>query len=490
MFKRRDSSENPQPQFWVETKRLPKATASTFYRKLDDTLAAIGFTEGVRDLCQPAYADAARGGRPGIDPAVYFKMLMIGFFENLPSERAIASRCADSLSLRAFLGYQLDQDTPDHSSLSVIRNRLGEQIYQSALELVLKGLRNHGLLKGRHLGIDSSVIEANASLRELVHRNTEEQYWDYVKRLAAAAGIDPTDTKAVRQFDRKREGRRTSNQDWVNPHDPDAKVGVTKHGACDMIYKPEHITDLESGAIVAATVRHGNDGDTTELCQRVLAAGGTLSRVCEDPQQNKVLRSLTADEGYFSVEEICGLQAERIRAVIGDPYASQRRKDKQSPLIKQILTKARRAVKSASGKALLRKRGEYLERSFAHVLDHGNLRRATLRGTANLTKRQLAGAIAFDLSLLMRKLTGCGTPKQWLAAARQAFFGLIEWFLRTLSRLTGRHIGRQMTFQRNYCIYQLAEELVRGPPSFSNSMIFQQSASGGAITFTFGRNNH
>ncbi|MEO5914876.1 MAG: transposase, partial [Luteolibacter sp.] len=300
MFKPRDTAADAQPQFWVETKRLPKATASTFYRKLDETLDRIGFTEGVREICQPAYADSSRGGRPGIDPAVYFKMLMIGFFENLPSERSIASRCADSLSLRAFLGYQIDQDTPDHSSLSVIRNRLGEEIYQSALELVLKGLRDHGLLKGRHLGIDSSVIEANASLRELVHRNTEEQYWDYVKRLAAAAGIDPDDTKAVRQFDRKREGRSTSNQEWVNPHDPDAKVGVTKHGACDMIYKPEHITDLESGAIVAATVRHGNDGDTKELTSRVLAAGTTLARVCDDPKQEQVLRSLTADEGYFS----------------------------------------------------------------------------------------------------------------------------------------------------------------------------------------------
>src|SRR5690606_32951909 len=150
--------------------------------------------------------------------------LMIGFFENLPSERAIASRCADSLSLRAFLGYSIEEATPDHSSLSVIRNRLGAEIFQAALELVLSGLVAHGLLKGRHLGIDSSVIEANASLRELVHRNTEEQYWEYVKRLAAEAGIDPDDTKAVRRFDKKREGRKTSNKEWVNPHDPGRRL--------------------------------------------------------------------------------------------------------------------------------------------------------------------------------------------------------------------------------------------------------------------------
>jgi len=427
MFGKRDTKKETQPQFWIETRRLPKATASTFYRKLDETLDRIGFTEGVREICLPAYADAARGGRPGIDPAVYFKMLMIGFFENLPSERSIASRCADSFSLRAFLGYELDEETPDHSSLSVIRGRLGTEIYQAALELVLKGLFEHGLLKGRHLGIDSSVIEANASLRELVHRNTEEQYWNYVKRLAAEAGIDPDDTKAVRRFDKKREGRKTSNEEWLNPHDPDAKVGRTKHGACDMIYKPEHITDLDSGAIVAATVRCGNEGDTKELAQRVLAAGEVLARACDDAGQKRVLQSLTADEGYFGVEEICGLQAERVRTIIGDPHASKRRKDKQDATVRQVLSKARRAVKSASGKALLRKRGEHIERSFAHVLDQGGLRRTTLRGQANLIKRQLAAALTYDLSLLMRRLTGHGTPKQWLAAAAKAVSRVWRW---------------------------------------------------------------
>jgi transposase len=416
MFETRKAAAESQQEFWIETRRLPQATASTFYRKLDETLDSIGFAAGVREICLPAYADSYRGGRPGIDPAVYFKMLMIGFFENLPSERAIASRCADSLSLRAFLGYGLEEATPDHSSLSVIRGRLGTAIYQAAFELVLQGLRQHGLLKGRNLGIDSSVIEANASLRELVHRNTEEQYWEYVKRLAAEAGIDPDDTKAVRRFDKKREGRKTSNQEWVNPHDPDAKVGVTKHGACDMIYKPEHITDLDTGVIVAAEVRCGDQGDTVGLAERVLAAGEVLARVCDDPRQTKVLASLTADEGYFALEEVCSLQGELVRVVIGDPHASKRKTDNQDPMVRQVLRKARQAVTSKSGKALLRKRGEHLERSFCHVLDHGKHRRATLRGRKNLTKRQLAAAFTHNLSLLMRHLTGHGTPKQWLAA--------------------------------------------------------------------------
>lgn len=433
MFKSREAAKETQQEFWIETRRLPQATASTFYRKLDETLDEIGFTAGVREICRPAYADASKGGRPGIDPAVYFKMLMIGFFENLPSERAIASRCADSLSLRAFLGYGLEESTPDHSSLSVIRNRLGAEIFQAAFELVLTGLVAHGLLKGRHLGIDSSIIEANASLRELVHRNTEEAYWDYVKRLAAEAGIDPDDTKAVRRFDKKREGRKTSNKEWVNPHDPDAKVGMTKHGACDMVYKPEHVTDLESGAIVAATVRCGDEGDTGGLAERTLAAGATLSRVCEDPKQERVLGSLTADEGYFAVEEVGCLQAERVRVIVGDPHASKRKPEKQDGIVRGVLWRARRAVRSKSGKALLRKRGEHLERSFCHVLDHGGLRRATLRGRENLTKRQIGAALTYNLSLLMRHLTGHGTPKQWLAAVRVALLGL----LRLLSRMLG-----------------------------------------------------
>ena len=363
MFEERDVKAPRQEEFWVARDRLPALAAGKFYRKLDETLEAIGFPEQVRELCRPAYKDASVGGRPGIDPVVYFKMLMIGFFENLPSERAIAGRCEDSLSLRAFLGYDLTEATPDHSSLSVIRTRLGLEIYQEALEVVLKGLHRHGLLKGRNLGMDSSIIEANASLRELEHRNTEEDYWSYVKRLAEESGIDPNDTKAVRRFDKKREGRKTSNEDWFNPHDPDAKVGRTKDGACDMVYMPEHLTDLDSGAIIRAEVRTGDCGDSEELSSRVMDGCRTLARVCKDPYQEKTGSSLTTDEGYFSVEEVCALQGEGIRTVMGDPHETRRRKDKQCKVTRQTLMRARRAVKSKSGKALLRKRGEHLERS-------------------------------------------------------------------------------------------------------------------------------
>src|SRR5436189_1934507 len=237
-----------QPEFWVATQQLPKSPKSTFYAKLDETLESFGFAGKVRQICAPAYKQT-NAGRPGIDPVVYLKMIMIGFFEDLPSERSIAARCADSMAIRAFLNYSLEEQTPDHSSFTVIRQRLSLGIYQQIFTLTLQALREHGLLRGKNLGIDASVIEANASLRALVHRNTEEQYWDYVKGLAAEQGIDPEDSAAVRKFDRKRPGK-GSNAEWKNPHDPDARIGRTKGGATDMIYKPETTVHLDTGAIV------------------------------------------------------------------------------------------------------------------------------------------------------------------------------------------------------------------------------------------------
>ena len=274
MFSKREGEEKQQ-EFWIERARVSKPPSQGFYSKLNEHLAAMDFARQVWALCEPAYGEESRGGRPGIDPVIYFKMLMVGFFENLRSERAIAARCEDSLSVRAFLGYGLEESTPDHSSLSVIRQRLGPEIYQGVFEVVLSALKANGLFKGRHLGIDSSVIEANASLRTLVHRNTEQAYWEYVKELAQKEGVDPQDEAAVRRFDKNRPGRKTSNEEWKNPHDPQAKVGRTKDGACDMIYKPEHVTDLESGAIVQAEVLEGDHADTEGIKRASSLRGGS-----------------------------------------------------------------------------------------------------------------------------------------------------------------------------------------------------------------------
>jgi transposase len=402
-----------QPEFWIAADQVVSSAQAGFYAKLEETLERFGFAARVRALCQSAY-DRSGVGRPGIDPVVYLKMIMVGFFEDLPSERAIAARCADSMSIRAFLKYELREKTPEHSSFTVIRQRLGLDIYQEIFTLTLQALREHGLLRGKNLGIDSSVMEANASLRALVHRNTAEQYWDYVKRLAAQSGIDPNDPAAVRKFDRHRPGK-GSNKEWQNPHDPEARIGKTKDGATDMIYKPEAVVDLDTGAIVAADVHPGDQADHKEMATRVLEAQRALNQACDQPPDTLTVTSVTSDKGYYDAGELEALQQEGIRTVISDPIAN-RRVDRLEAPEQRAVRAARRSVKSKSGKELLRRRGMHIERSFAHVLDCGGMRRATLRGRENLNKRFKLAAAFYNLSQLMRQLFGFGTPKQLAAA--------------------------------------------------------------------------
>lgn len=271
-------------------------------------------------------------------------MIMVGFFEDLPSERAIAARCADSIAIRRFLNYELDENTPDHSSLTIIRQRLGLEIYQQVFKLCLQALQEHGLLRGKQLGIDSSVMEANASLRALVNRNTAEQYWDYVKRLAAEQGIDPEDAAAVRKFDRQRPGK-GSNQEWENPHDPDAKIGPKKHGGTDMIYKPETVVDLDTGAVVQAEVQPGDHADHQGMATTILEAQQSLNEARGEATDILTVETVTADKGYYAVEELRALQDEGIRTVIADPV-SNRRLDKLEPEQRQAVQAALRSTRS------------------------------------------------------------------------------------------------------------------------------------------------
>jgi transposase len=409
----------PPPELFVPACQLVRPATVSFYAKLEQTLQSFGFAAQVRELCAAAYSGNRRG-RPGIDPAVYFKMLMVGFFENIPSERGIAERCQDSISIRAFLGYDLTGNTPDHSTLSVIRSRLGVAVYDQVFVLVLRALQEHGLVKGRNVGIDASVIEANASLKGLVNRQTEEAYWEYVRRLAAESGIDPQDADAVRRFDRKRP-KKMSNQDWENPNDPDAKIGPTKAGATDMIYKPETTVDLDTGAILHAEVRPGDEPDQKDLAVHVLEAQANLNAVKDLPAGTLTIESAAADKGYHAVDELACLQQEGIRTVISDPVIN-RNLDKLADEAAKVVRSARRSAKSKSGKGLLKRRGMHLERPFAHILDAGGARRTTLRGRDNLNKRFKFSAAIYNLSQLMRKLLGVGTPKQWVACGKALFW--------------------------------------------------------------------
>ncbi len=436
-----------QSEFWIAADQVVTTAKSSFYAKLDETLEGFEFAAKVRDLCAAAY-DPSGVGRPGIDPAVYLKMLMVGFFEDLPSERAIAARCADSIAIREFLHYELTEATPDHSSLSVIRQRLDGPIYEAVFTLVLAALQAHGLLRGRNVGIDSSVMEANASLRGLVNRNTGEAYWEYVKRLAAQSGIDPQDSAAVRRFDRRRP-KKMSNQEWVNPAEPEAKIGPKKDGATDMLYKPQTVVDLDTGAIVAAEVLPGDQADHQEAATAILEAQQNINRARSQDLDELTVQTATADKGYYAVGQLQALQQEQIKTVICDPIHN-RRLDKLARAEQRAVQAAGRSTRSQYGKALLRKRGQHLERAFAHILDCGGMRRATLRGLQNLRKRFQLAAAFYNLSQLMRRLFGVGTPKQCAAMGRSALGALLNrWLLNLLSLLT-RWMKTNEPTERNY----------------------------------------
>ena len=419
-----------QPELWIHAGQVVLPAKCSFYSKLEQTLESFEFAAKVRELCAPAYDDSGNG-RPGIDPAVYLKMMMIGFFEDLPSERAIAARCADSIAIRQFMHYELTEATPDHSSLSIIRQRLEGPIYDQVFSLVLSALQEHGLLRGKNLGIDSSVMEANASLRGLVNRNTGEAYWDYVKRLAAESGINSQDSAAVRKFDRKRP-KKMSNDEWENPEEPEAKIGPKKDGATDMIYRPEVVADLDSGAIVRAEVLPGNQSDHQEVCTHILEAQVTINTAQDEPPEVLTVETATADKGYFEVTQIVALQQEQIKTVIGDPI-SNRRLDKLDDAGRQAVKAALRSTQSQYGKKLLRRRGMHLERAFAHILDCGGMRRATLRGQHNLNKRFKLAAAFYNLSQLMRKLFGMGTPRQCEAMGQSALGAFLQAFVTRLA---------------------------------------------------------
>ncbi len=436
-----------QSEFWIATDQVVTSDQSGFYAKLDETLESFEFADKVRQLWAPAY-DKSGVGRPGIDPAVYLKMLRVGFFEDLPSERAIAARCADSIAIRQFLRYELNEATPDHSSLSIIRQRLDGPIYEPGFTLVLSALQEQGLLRGRNLGIDSSVMEAPASLRGLVNRNTGEAYWDYVKRLAAQSGIDPEDSAAGRKFDRQRP-KKMSNQEWEDPDDPDAKIGPKKDGATDMIYKPQSVVDLDTGAIVGAEVLAGDQAEHQEMSTAILKAQQNINVARGQDPMELTVQTTTADKGYYAVGPLQALQQEQIKTVIGDPV-SHRRRDKLEPAEQRAVKAAGRSTRSRYGKKLLRKRGQHIERAFAHILDCGGMRRATLRGLQNLQKRYKLAAAFYHLSQLMRKLFGVGTPKQCEAMGRGALGAFLNRWIMGLLALMAELMKTKEPGEQNY----------------------------------------
>jgi transposase len=399
--------KSQQAPIWIPTTELPVSPGHPFYVRLNAILDEAGFDRFAEEQCQAFYAPVM--GRPGLPPGRYFRLLLLGYFEGLDSERGIAWRAADSLAIRTFVGLGLDAAAPDHSTISRTRRLIDVETHRAVFTWVQERLAAAGLLKGRTIAIDATTLEANAAMRSIVRRDTGESYQEFLTRLAVESGIKTPTREALARLDRRRK-KRTSNKDWENPSDPDAKIAKMKDGRTHLAHKAEHAVDLDSGALVAVTLHGAEVGDTTSLVETALAAAEQIEAAHAASATPAALTEIVADKGYHSNQTMIDLEAVAVRSYIAEPERGRRHwtqtSDAQAPVYGN-----RRRVRGARGKRLLRCRGEYVERSFAHVYDTGGLRRTHLRGHQNILKRLLVHAGAFNLGLLMRQACGRGTPR-------------------------------------------------------------------------------
>jgi transposase len=395
-----------QQEAWVATNALPKSPGHPFYQKLNQLLAEAGFDRWVERLCAPYYAE--KRGRPSIPPGVYFRMVFIGYFEGIASQRGIAWRCSDSRSLQEFLGVPLNQETPDHSSISRIHARLPLEVHGEVFQFVLQIAVEKQLLDGTVVGVDSTTLEANAAMKSIERRDSGEDWMSYLKRLAEASGIENPTEEDARRFDKGRKDKKVSNDDWESPIDSDARITKMKDGTTHLAYKSEHVVDLKTDLVLAATVHPGDAPDAETLVDSVMEAQGNLRESGSDAE----IRDVVADKGYHKASTLELAEALALRLYIPEPRRPGRRRwTDKPPGYQRAVYGNRRRTKAARSKRLQRLRSEFLERSFAHVCETGGGRRCWLRGLLRVTKRYLIQVAARNLGLIMRIVFGMGTPR-------------------------------------------------------------------------------
>ena len=417
MGKRR--SHAGQPSMWVASTDLPRSAGHPFYQRLNRVLDDAGFDAFVEEQCTTFYADGV--GRPSLAPGRYFRMLLLGYFEGLDSERAMAWRAADSLSLRQFLDIALHEASPDHSTVSRTRRRIDLETHQAVFTWVLQRLADAGLVRGTTVGIDATTLEANAALRSIVRRDTSEGYEPFLRGLAEASGMSTPTRAELARFDRKRP-KKGSNDEWTHPQDPDAKITRMKDGRTHLAHKAEHAVDLETGAVVGVTVQDADAGDTKTMSETLITAAEQVEAVLPD---GTGITEMVGDKGYHSNETLVALAEVGIRSDVSEPDRG-RRDWRGKPAARAAVYANRRRIRGARGRRLLRQRGERLERPHAHLYETGRLRRVHLRGHANVLKRVLVQVCGGNLGLLMRALTGVGTPRSLQGRATALFDALIR----------------------------------------------------------------
>jgi transposase len=399
--------EADQSPLWIAASDLPTSPGHPFYARLNAVLDAHGFDRFAEDQCRAFYAKVM--GRPGLAPGQYFRLLLVGYFEGIDAERGIAWRAADSLAVRSFVRLALHEAAPDHTTISRTRRLIDLETHRAVFTWVQQRLVEVGLLKGKTVAIDATTLEANAAMRSIVRRDTAETYQEFLTRLAKASGIETPTREDLARLDRKRK-KKTSNKDWTNPHDPDAKVTKMKDGRTHLAHKAEHAVDLETGAIVAVTLQGADKGDTTTIVETVTAAAEQVEEAQADVPEPQALEEIIGDKGYHSNQTMVDLNAVGVRSYVAEP-ARGRRDWSKEPVAQAPVYGNRRRIRGARGRRLMRRRGEMIERSFAHLYDTGGMRRTHLRGHTNILKRLLIHAGGFNLGLVMRQLIGLGTPR-------------------------------------------------------------------------------
>ena len=402
-----------QQTAWVATNELPKSPGHPFYKKLNTLLAEAKFDEWLEELCAPYYAD--QKGRPSIPPGVYFRMILVGYFEGISSQRGIAWRCSDSRSLAEFLGVPVQEETPDHSSLSRIHARLPMEVHEAMFVFVLKLAAEKQLLSGKTVAVDSTLLEADAAMKSIVRRATGEDWKTYLRGLAAEAGIeDPTDEE-LRRFDKTRQDKKVSNDEWTSPSDPDSRIARMKDGTTHLAYKAEHVVDLDTDLTLSAVIYQADRSDSETLAESVVQAQMNVIKAESDANVEEAV----ADKGYHAAQTLAEVnECLGVRTYIPEPKRKVRWKWTARPEAERIaVTGNHRRVRGERSKKLQRLRSELIERTFAHVCETGGARRCWLHGLLAVSKRYLLQVAARNLSLIMRKLFGIGTPRGLQKAA-------------------------------------------------------------------------
>jgi transposase len=405
--------EDRQGDLMVMWSEMPRSPGHVFYDRLQQVLVGAGFDGFVEDACRAYYAKTM--GAPSVPPGRYFRMHMVGYFEGIDSERGIEWRCSDSLSLREFLRLESRQRVPDHSWMSKTRGRLPHEVHETVFGWVLALIVRHGLIQGERIGVDASTMEANAALRAIVRRDTGEGYREMLIRMAQESGIETPTVEDLIRMDRHRTGKRLSNEEWVSATDPDARIARMKDGTTHLAYKPEHAVDLDTGAIVAAEIHAADEGDTTTLTGTLDAARRNLTSVGAPPSSDNPTECV-ADKGYHSRAVLKDLDGGPWKTRIAEPQRQGVSRWHGDADARRAVYNNRTRLRSEVGKQAMRNRAELVERSFAHILDRGGLRRTWLRGRENVHKRYLIHVAGHNLGLLMRLLIGAGTPKEAVAS--------------------------------------------------------------------------